>query len=43
MDKAGANAEKVKEQLANMNILVEDWGGKFQISGNISNHRNGYQ
>lgn len=30
MDKAGANAEKVKEQLANMNILVEDWGGKFQ-------------
>lgn len=30
MDKAGANSEKVKEQLANMNILVEDWGGKFQ-------------
>ena len=30
MDKPGANAEKVKEQLANMNILVEDWGGKFQ-------------
>ncbi len=30
MDKAGANAEKVKEQLAGMNILVEDWGGKFQ-------------
>jgi len=30
MDKEGANAEKVKEQLANMNILVEDWGGKFQ-------------
>jgi len=30
MDKQGANAEKVKEQLANMNILVEDWGGKFQ-------------
>ena len=30
MDKEGANSEKVKEQLANMNILVEDWGGKFQ-------------
>ncbi len=30
MDKPGANSEKVKEQLANMNILVEDWGGKFQ-------------
>ncbi len=30
MDKPGANAEKVKEQLANMNILVEDWGGKYQ-------------
>ena len=30
MDKEGANAEKVKEQLANMDILVEDWGGKFQ-------------
>ncbi len=30
MDKEGANSERVKEQLANMNILVEDWGGKFQ-------------
>ena len=30
MDKPGANSDKVKEQLANMNILVEDWGGKFQ-------------
>jgi len=30
MDKPGANSEKIKEQLANMNILVEDWGGKFQ-------------
>jgi translation initiation factor IF-2 len=30
IDKAGANPEKIKEQLANMNILVEDWGGKFQ-------------
>ena len=30
MDKPGANSEKIKEQLANMNILVEDWGGKYQ-------------
>ena len=30
MDKAHANAEKIKEQLAQLNILVEDWGGKFQ-------------
>jgi translation initiation factor IF-2 len=29
-DKAHANAEKLKEQLAGMNLLVEDWGGKFQ-------------
>lgn len=30
MDKPGAQPEKIKEQLAKMNILVEDWGGKFQ-------------
>jgi len=30
MDKDGANPEKIKEQLAGMNILVEDWGGKYQ-------------
>lgn len=30
MDKPGASSDKIKEQLANMNILVEDWGGKFQ-------------
>ena len=30
IDKPSANAEKIKEQLANMNILVEDWGGKYQ-------------
>lgn len=30
VDKEGAQPEKIKEQLANMNILVEDWGGKFQ-------------
>jgi translation initiation factor IF-2 len=30
IDKPGANPEKVKESLANINILVEDWGGKYQ-------------
>jgi len=30
VDKDGANPEKIKEQLATMNILVESWGGKFQ-------------
>lgn len=30
IDKPGSNADKIKEQLSGMNILVEDWGGKFQ-------------
>src|SRR5690606_13394550 len=30
IDKETANPERIKEQLAGMNILVEDWGGKFQ-------------
>lgn len=30
MDKAGANADGVKNELSQMNILVEDWGGKYQ-------------
>ncbi|TNF29425.1 MAG: translation initiation factor IF-2, partial [Bacteroidetes bacterium] len=30
VDKPSANPEKIKEELANMNILVEDWGGKYQ-------------
>jgi len=30
IDKPGANSDRVKEQLSVMNILVEDWGGKFQ-------------
>ncbi|RAJ25584.1 translation initiation factor IF-2 [Pedobacter cryoconitis] len=36
IDKPGANSDKIREQLSVMNILVEDWGGKFQsqeISG----------
>ena len=30
IDRDGSNPEKIKEQLAGMNILVESWGGKFQ-------------
>ncbi|GAB3174181.1 translation initiation factor IF-2 [Telluribacter humicola] len=30
VDKNGANTEKIREELANMNLLVEDWGGKYQ-------------
>lgn len=30
IDKPAANPEKIKEELANMNYLVEDWGGKYQ-------------
>jgi translation initiation factor IF-2 len=30
VDKPGANPEKIKETLAQMNFLVEDWGGKYQ-------------
>ncbi|MFL0685001.1 MAG: translation initiation factor IF-2 [Algoriphagus aquaeductus] len=30
VDKPNARPEKIKEELANMNLLVEDWGGKYQ-------------
>ncbi len=30
VDKPNANPDKIKEELANMNYLVEDWGGKYQ-------------
>ena len=30
MDKPGANPDKIREQLSAMNILVEEWGGKYQ-------------
>ncbi|MCC8173285.1 MAG: translation initiation factor IF-2 [Odoribacter sp.] len=30
VDKPGANPDKIKEELAAMNYLVEDWGGKYQ-------------
>jgi translation initiation factor IF-2 len=31
IDKPGANPQKVRESLSKMNILVEDWGGKYQV------------
>lgn len=30
IDKPGANPDKIKEELSQMNYLVEDWGGKYQ-------------
>ncbi|UOQ53478.1 translation initiation factor IF-2 [Hymenobacter cellulosivorans] len=30
IDKPGANSEKIREELSQMNILVEEWGGKYQ-------------
>ncbi len=30
IDKTGANPERIKQELAAMNLLVEDWGGKYQ-------------
>ncbi len=30
VDKPNANPNKIKEELSNLNILVEDWGGKYQ-------------
>ncbi len=30
IDKPGSNIEKIKQQLADRNVLVEDWGGKYQ-------------
>ncbi len=30
VDKPNANADKIREELSQMNILVEDWGGKYQ-------------
>jgi translation initiation factor IF-2 len=38
IDKPGANPDKVKEQLSAMNILVEDWGGKFQSQDISAKH-----
>lgn len=30
IDKPGANPDKIREELANMHYLVEEWGGKYQ-------------
>lgn len=41
MDKPGANADKLREELSTMNILVEEWGGKYQtqeISAKFGNN-----
>jgi translation initiation factor IF-2 len=38
IDKPNANPEKIKEQLANMNLLVEDWGGKYQSQEIAAKH-----
>ncbi len=43
VDKAGANPEKIKESLANMNFLVEDWGGKYQSQDISAKKGNGVQ
>ena len=41
IDKPGANPEKVKEELAQMNYLVEDWGGKYQSQDISAKHGTG--
>ena len=41
VDKHGANPEKIKETLANMNYLVEDWGGKYQSQDISAKHGKG--
>ena len=38
IDKPGANPDKIREQLANMNILVEDWGGSYQCQEISAKH-----
>ncbi len=38
IDKPGANPDKIKEQLSNMNILVEEWGGKYQSQDISAKH-----
>ena len=38
IDKPGANADKIKEQLSQMNILIEEWGGKYQAQEISAKH-----
>ena len=41
VDKPGANPDKIKEGLANMNYLVEEWGGKYQSHDISAKHGTG--
>lgn len=41
VDKPGSNVERIKEELANMNFLVEDWGGKYQSQDISAKHGTG--
>ncbi len=41
VDKPGANPERIKEELANMNYLVEEWGGKYQSQDISAKEGNG--
>ena len=41
IDKPGANPDRVREELSSMNILVEDWGGKYQCQEISAKHGKG--
>ena len=41
VDKPGANPDKIKEELSQMNILVEEWGGKYQCQEISAKHGTG--
>ena len=43
IDKPNANPDKIKEQLAAMDLLVEDWGGKFQSHDVSAKHGQGVE
>ena len=43
VDKPNANPEKIKEQLAAMDLLVEDWGGKYQSHDVSAKHGQGVE
>jgi translation initiation factor IF-2 len=43
VDKPAANPEKIKEELAQINILVEDWGGKYQCQEISAKKGNGVE
>ena len=43
MDKPGANPDKIFQQLSERNILVEDWGGNYQVARVSAKKRRGYR